>query len=154
MNRALYRKEEWLLEEYWHKKLSLWRIAKKYECSRNTLKKYMDKFNIPRRSLSEARLLNFPDRPFRSRKWLYKMYRRKKFSINQLSRLCRCDPKVIRDWLKKHGIQTRTKKEAYRVRSKMNLYRWYGSYWNRILLIGRDLIKSYRKYFYGKAREA
>ena len=147
MNKALYQSETWLLEEYWHKKLSLRKIADKHKYSRNTLKKYMNKFKIPTRSLGEAMHVCTPDRPYRDRRYLYKMYVRKKFSINELSRLCRCDPRVIREWLKKHGIKTRTKKEAYQVRRKANLWKWYGSYWNRIRLMAKDVARSFRQYF-------
>jgi hypothetical protein len=75
------------------------------------------------------------------------MYVKKKFSINEVSRLCGCDPRVVRDWLKRHGIETRTKAEAYKIRRKMSLWKWYGSYWRRASLIARDFIRSLKKYF-------
>ena len=49
-----YKNKKWLQKKYWKEKLSIAKIAKKINISQSTIYKWMKRFNIPRRSISEA----------------------------------------------------------------------------------------------------
>lgn len=143
----LYRNKDWLYKQYWNKNLSVGQIAQASTSYRNTIRMWMKKFDIPRRSLSEAKLLNFPDKPYRDKKVLYKRYWKDGYSISGLSELYSCDRQTVKFWLRRHGIPKRYKAERYELMKKTNKERFYGSTWNRLKLVARDFIGSFKKYF-------
>ena len=52
--KALYHNKEWLYKKYWEENLSRLKIAKLCDVSNTIILHYMKRFNIPRRSCSEA----------------------------------------------------------------------------------------------------
>lgn len=61
----LYRDEEWLREQYHDKKLSLAKMAELAFCAKTTLRFWMDRYGIKRRSVSQALKLKWKEEDFR-----------------------------------------------------------------------------------------
>lgn len=49
-----YKDKDWLNNEYWNEELSIRKISKKCNCHHETIRTWLIKFNIPRRTNSEA----------------------------------------------------------------------------------------------------
>lgn len=139
--------EQWLIQKYWGEKLSVDQIALKYGYERSAIFRFMRKLEIPRRSISEARLLACRNKPYRKRSWLYKQYRKKKLSADRIAEKCSTDSGTIIGWLDKFEIQRRDSSEVAKLRRKNLLKTLHGSWLNRILLIGGVLVKSFKRYF-------
>lgn len=152
MYKAFCESDEWLVEQYWGKRLSVDQIAFKFGYERSAIFRAMRKREIPRRGIRTARLISNEDKPYRKESWLRKQYLRKKLSIDRIAEICGTCSKTISDYLEKYGIQRRSKEEVDKLRRKTWLKIRYGSYWARILLFCKDITKSYRKYFKGKIR--
>ena len=53
--KKLYKNKEWLKQKYINEKLSIREIGRKYDSNKTTIKRYLIKFNIPIRPLSQAK---------------------------------------------------------------------------------------------------
>jgi len=142
-----YKDKDWLIQKYWTEKLSVDQIAQKYGYERSAIFRSMRKLEIPRRSISQARLVAYRDKPYRKKSWLYKQYRRKKLSADRIAEICETSSRTITDWLEKFGIQRRTNSEVAKLRKRNMSKTLYGSWLNRILLLIKDTAKNFRKYF-------
>lgn len=61
----LYRSKKWLYAMYWEQGKSMFEMAKIAQCSRDTIRYWMNKYGIPCRSHSEAICLKFQDPEYR-----------------------------------------------------------------------------------------
>lgn len=59
----LYKNKDWLYQEYIIKKISKREIAQRCKCDHGTITRYLHKFNIPIRTLSEAIKLWYENNP-------------------------------------------------------------------------------------------
>lgn len=106
-----YRNKDWLYDQYWNKKKSSFEIAKERNVSSSVVRKWMKKFNIPRRSASEASLNYYKnDKPtYKSKKWLFEQYINKEKSIRKISEEIKISRGVIKKRLESFGIKIRSK---------------------------------------------
>ena len=82
---------------YWKKNLTLKEISKKLNVSYTTIGRLMDKFNIKRRSTSEAKLKG-KYKP--TKKELYDLYCNKKLDSKEIANKFKVGQTTILRWLK------------------------------------------------------
>ena len=63
-SKPLYQDEEYLREQYWENEKSLNEIADEIGCATNSVRSWMEKHDIPRRSISDAKKLKTKDHAF------------------------------------------------------------------------------------------
>lgn len=120
--------EGWLRKQYWEKERSAYEIAEMIDVSSNTIYKWMDKYNIDRRTRSESgKTWNHPkiysDKKLRNRKWLKEQYINKNKDGPTIAKKCNVSQPVVyaqlkefnlskpkpryqdKDWLKKQYIK-------------------------------------------------
>lgn len=146
-NNTLYKDKDWLFQRYWTDSLSPSQMGKLSNVTRHAIIGQMRRRGVKFRSASEARLLSLTRRPYWDKRWLYRKYKKQKVSIYGLCKLCSCCPSIIKHWLHRYSIKLRTKNEADKLKRKADLKRYYGSWWNRLLLVLRDMVTSFKKYF-------
>lgn len=113
-----YRDAEWLREQYCEKALSSYEIAEKVGCADVTVRRWMDKHEIERRSFSEAKLKD--DQLYRDADWLREQYWEQKRSFEQMADLAGCCIDRIREWMRRHDIDRRSHADAFRVSNKVD----------------------------------
>lgn len=138
---------DWLYFQYYKKNLSTLQIGKICGCGKDTVCRWMEKLGIKRRTFAEARSFRFLDRKYRNRDWLYRKYWLQDYGMKRLADLCGVSRSTIRTWLKRHSIEIRNPLEGYLLQYRTPEKPPYGSFPNRLILIARDLVKSFRKYF-------
>jgi len=89
--------EQFLIENRINKRIPIYKLAKELHCSRNTIIKYLKKFNIPRDYLGYIL----------TEKYLKEYYVNKELSSPEIGKLVNCDASTVRDYLKKYGIKIR-----------------------------------------------
>lgn len=147
------RQPEWLYRQYYKQGLSTLEIAAVCGCGRDTVCRRMESFGIKRRTFEEARSFRFLDRKYRNRNWLYRKYWVWGYGLKRLAGLCNVSKSTIRHWLRKHNLGTRTPMQAYSLQwGTSTLNEFYGSFYNRILLMIKDIAESFRRYFKGGLR--
>ena len=147
MSETLYKNEHWIREQYFENRLSVDQIASKFGIERSAIFRSMRKLDIPRRTIATARAIKDETKLYRQDGWLRKQYHQRKFSKDQIAEICGTDSGTITRQLEKYGIPERNKEEVAKLRNKNLLKTLHGSYWNRFRLIGKDLVKSFRRYF-------
>ena len=144
------RQSDWLYCQYHKHGLSTLQIAEICGCGRDTVCRWMESFGIKRRTFEEARSFRFLDRKYRNRNWLYRKYWVWGYGLKRLADLCNVSKSTIRHWLKKHDLGTRNPMQAYSLQwGTPTINKSYGSFYNRFLLIWRDLVRSFCRYFKG-----
>lgn len=102
--------EGWLREQYQENRLSLSEVADKTDVGQPTIRRWMDKFDIPTRTRSEA---NSPEAAkYQDEKWLREKYVEERLTTYEIAELCDCTAAVVQKWLRKHGIEARKGVEA------------------------------------------
>ena len=108
MSEPKYRDEEWLRSKYIVEGKSTQQIADEYGYGSTTICTWLEKHNIPKRSLSESvSKAKNPDKPYADLAWLKEEYVKKKKSIQQIADELGVSTQPITYWLDKHGIETR-----------------------------------------------
>lgn len=111
----LYQNKDWLYQKYWKEDLSMGQISKTCKINPSSLLEWMQKFNIPRRTLSEAQLIYWGHRnTYQNKIWLQNKYWKDGLSTNEIAEICKVNTRTIRHWMKKLGIPIRTRSEASR----------------------------------------
>lgn len=141
------RQPDWLYRQYHKSGLSTLQIAEICGCGKDTVCRWMESFGIKRRTFEEARSFRFLDRKYRNRKWIYRKYWVQDYGIKRLADLCNVSKSTIRYWLRRHDIRIRNPIEAYDLQYETPNKPPYGSFFNRILLLIKDVSKSFKKYF-------
>lgn len=140
------RQPDWLYRQYHKRGLSTLQIAEICGCGKDTVCRIMEGFGIKRRSFEEARTFRFRNRKYRDRNWLFRKYWLQDYGLKRLSDLCNVSKGTIRYWLRRHNIRIRNPIEAY-------CLQWgtpnksYGSFFNRISLLAKDIATSFKLYF-------
>jgi transposase len=106
-----WRDEEWLRKEYHDKEKTQKEVAKTAGCSISTVKRWMKRFEIPRRSLSEAHAEGDIAK-LRDREWLYEHYYGKDMSARQIAQKINSNNDSVLGWLDRHGIERKHRSEV------------------------------------------
>lgn len=142
----MYRNKDWLYQKYRESNLSIAEIAKLCHCHGKTVREWMIRLGIERRSVKEALDLTFGkgrNFSYRKKKWLYKMYWKRGNSVKRIAAMCGVDKSIIKYWLDKHGIERRNHREA----QELWLKKRHGSLWIRIIPALRGPVSRFKKYF-------
>lgn len=119
-----YHKKRWLYHQYIEKKRGSPEIAKQVGCHSTTILTWLEKFDIPIRSKSEAiktaKRKKFTKKKYSDKKWLYDQYMNKKKSTIEIASMMDCDPQTISNWLKKFNTPRRTISEANKSNKMVN----------------------------------
>ena len=112
--KQLYQNKEWLKKKYLNERLSLCQIAKISGVNFSTIHKWMVRFNIPRRSIGKAMIIqsNSENANYHNKKWLRNKYIDEKLSTFQIAELVKIGQPTIWYWLKKFDIPHRSHSEA------------------------------------------
>ena len=110
------------------RRLSVRKIAEKYNCDGRTIHRKLQSFNIKTRSPSEA-----ATKIRISKSKLKYYYFRKRFSTYRIAKIYNCDDFTILKKLRANGIKVRTKSEAI---SKYKKYNFSGSLKEKAYIIG------------------
>jgi len=99
---------------YWKKQLSLPKISKILKVSQSTIKYWMKKYDIPRRTISQAtKGINTWSRKFNlTKRQLEKLYWDDKLSLSKISMRMRVSENNIIYWMKRYNIPRRTLSES------------------------------------------
>jgi DNA-binding XRE family transcriptional regulator len=115
---APWKNKEWLQHEYHDKKKSLPKIAADWSVSVSLLFYYMEKYGIPTRSRSEARILweesHGGDEKYKDEEWLRRQYRDLRKPAGKIATEVDADvsTNTIQYFLHKFDIEVRTDSEA------------------------------------------
>ncbi len=104
--KRLYRDREWLEQQYIGQQKSGLQIAREIGSTKKTIYQYLEKYGIPRRSASDARMTD--DRLWRNREWLYEQYVVLDKSLKEIADLLGCHAPQIGKWIHRLGIPKRS----------------------------------------------
>lgn len=103
-NKMRISKEE-LYDLYWNQELTLLEIAKRVGCGRETIRHYMVKYGIPRRS---------PQGPI-SKETLQRLYFKEKMSLAQIAEKLGTSITRVFNWMEHYGLKRRDVSSATRL---------------------------------------
>jgi transposase-like protein len=111
------RDEDWLREQYVEKKRTIADIADGLELSSDTVASWMDRHDIEARSPSEARLAaksSYSERTnlLYDEDWLREQYVERERTTHEIGDEIGVADGTVGDWLDRHGIETRSAREA------------------------------------------
>jgi len=107
-----YQNEEWLRREYVSKRRTLEQLAGDCNVSAQTIRRWMDKYSIPRRGRSESQINE--KKKVHNETWLREQYLGKRRSMKDIAEEVDMTPSGVKKWVDKFGIDTRTATEHYR----------------------------------------
>ena len=145
----LYTQPWWLFEKYWVDNLSTAKIGRICGVESGTIRKYMRKYEIATRTISEAHHLNYDEQPYWNRNWLYKKYWKQGMSMNSIARLCGRNRTTIEDWMDNHNIPRRSKVEWQAKVNEILRKRRRGSLYSRFISEVRRIVRSFDEYMVG-----
>jgi len=102
---AKYHEEEWFREQYVNKEKTTGEIAELCGCSGSTIRKWMKKHGIESRSGG----IQVDDASYRDEGWLREQYVTQQKTTAGIADECGCSQAVIVKWLRKHGIESRSR---------------------------------------------
>lgn len=108
---AQYKNEEWLREQYHEQEKTEDEIAEEAKVHKNTIRRWMDKYNIERRSPSEAQSDGNIE-PLKDSNWLREQYWDERKTPVEIGDELGVSRKPVDTWLDKHDIETRSIAEA------------------------------------------
>lgn len=99
-----YKNYDWLYEKYITKNMSIMEIAKICNVSYTIIQRNLKKNNIAKDcSKWDYRKLEF----WQNEEWLRSEYEKNQKTVREISKITKCDPTTIHNWLKKFNIQRR-----------------------------------------------
>lgn len=138
----MYKDKNWLKRQYIDLRKSSIVIAKKCGVTKPTILNWLKKFNIKRRSISEALTSKTLSKKHKenirsgSRKkftgihmdkaWMAYYYLNKKLSTREISKICNIDHKIVQKWLRYHGLPIRDTSSALNIKMKKIAYKFEG----------------------------
>lgn len=113
------RDEAWLRARYYDDLLTVEQVAERAGVTAETVSRWMDEFDIERRTQTETQLIKEHGRipKFADKEWLETKYHEEKLTQDQIAELCGVSDPVINRWMKKHGIEARAD-AVYRAMAK------------------------------------
>jgi len=112
---APYRDPEWLSTKRIVEQKSEDQIAKECNTSRATVNRWLRRFGLEGRTLSEATALRHARNPapYKDRDWLADQYETQEKSTYMIAGELGVSPGTINRWLHRHGIELRSSDESY-----------------------------------------
>jgi transposase len=104
-----YHDPEWLYNQYHGLGKSTPEMAEECGVVDSTIRTWMDRHGIDRRSHSEA---NISGGPYTDEEWLREQYHGRKRSAAEIAEGCGVNQYAIYRWMDRHGIDTRSRAEA------------------------------------------
>lgn len=105
----------WLYEQYWQKGLSLSQVGSLCNVDAMTIRNWMIKFNMPRRTKTENGLIINLGGPYRNGGWLRQKYLDECLSPRAIADICGVGKTAIDDWIERFDIKKRGLSEAIRL---------------------------------------
>jgi uncharacterized protein YjcR len=94
--------EEWLREQYVEKERPQANIAEECASSLSTVSKWLNRHGIKTRGRKQT-----PDERLADEEWLREQYVEKEWPQADIAEECGCSSSTVRNWLNRHGIETR-----------------------------------------------
>jgi len=119
----------WLKGKYYEEGKSLTQMAKEAGCSSGAVWRWMKKYNLETRSISESLqgergpaygMCKYPK--LRDKEWLKKLYCEEAMSCMEIADILGCSGKTVRRWVTKHNIKFREGRMTKRVKDKLTKY--------------------------------
>jgi AraC-like DNA-binding protein len=108
---TLLRDKDWLIEHYINQHKTPTQIGEELGCGRTTVMRYIEKFNITSRNVSEAKLGD--SLPLlQNYDWLFDQYVTNKKTLENITKDLGCSSTVLVKYLDLHGIERRGVTEA------------------------------------------
>ena len=114
---------EMLKDMYWNKGMSAVEVAEKFGCTESNILYLFKKYNIPRRSLREAKRLSYKKAVERgevksliTKEELIDLYQKQEMSRREIALRKGLTEKMVRYWLEKYGIPRRSRYEALKLK--------------------------------------
>lgn len=105
--------KEWLIDQYITQQLSVDAIIKKINCGKTTIHRYLKLYNIPTRTLVEARACKNNKLLFlKDKDWLIEQYITQHKTPRQIAKELDCGATTISRYLKIHNIDERNVSQA------------------------------------------
>lgn len=101
---------DWLEKQYWGRERSYQKIADNMGTTHSTIRHWMEKLDVPRRTLSEANA-DGDIAKLRNRDWLYEQYHEKGLSARQIGKQLECYNDTVLNWTDRHGIERKHRSE-------------------------------------------
>lgn len=105
------RDSKWLREQYWSDGRNSYDIADELGVAGGTVRNWMERHNIKRRDMSEAKAEG-DIIPLKKRDWLHQQYVERERSAHDIADELGVSANAVRDWADKHDIQIRSLSEA------------------------------------------
>jgi len=137
----LYETPEWLHNRYWEEELSAKKMGALCHVGARTIKRHMEKNNIPLRSLSGARETCYGVSQYKNERWLRRKYWRQNLTLQEIAVLCSRDRKTVSAWMDELDIPRRTMVEA-----RINRKRTHGTWYERLMEKVKAIITSLDSY--------
>lgn len=106
-----YRDKEWLEEQYVRERRSTTDIANECDVAGNTVRGWLEKFDIPRRNRSEAQIKE--KKKVHDESWLQEQYVDELRSMKDIGGEVGMSPSGVKKWIDKFDIETRTASEHH-----------------------------------------
>jgi len=95
---------EWLREQYFEQEKTTYEIAEELGLHSATVRDWMEKHEMERRSQSEAQTEGNTE-PLRNEEWLRRQYCEQKKTTYEIADELHVSPSTVRNWMKKYGIK-------------------------------------------------
>ena len=113
-----YKERNWLYHQYIELEKSLIQIAKECNVSDNVIYYWMVKFNISRRTISEAMQIYRGPKRYRNKEWMCKQYTDLKKTPREISELCNCSIPTIVKYLRRFNMMIKKNFKVYPLLTK------------------------------------
>jgi transposase len=106
----LHRDEDWLQQKYWEEEMSMAEIADEAGVHHDTIRKWMERFDIERREIAVANSIQRAGKGkrYRDEEWLREKYVSEGLSTVEIADICDVHHTTILTWLNRFDIETRT----------------------------------------------
>ena len=107
----LYTDPDWLRKQHWDRGKTMVEVGELAGVSGTTIKRWMDKLGLERRSNSEAQSDGDRDL-YTNSDWLQEQYWDQEKTVAQIGELAGVSETTIKRWMNRHNIETRSPSEA------------------------------------------
>lgn len=127
-----YHDKEWLERQYWELEKSTVDIAREVGVVKETIRKWMQRHNIPMRKPGPQKGSTFGDaKNLKDESWLRKEYIEKEKSTSEIARSEGVGQQTVLNWLDNHGIESRDNGDVFIPRSSSKDTRLEDEEWLR-----------------------
>jgi transposase len=110
-----WKKEEWLRSQYLGQQKSIYQIADEQCCDEKTIRNWIAEHGIETRDYSDRHQASREHRKYRDEDWLQTQYVDLEKTAATIADECDVSRTTIYRWLDRHGIDTRSVKEARQI---------------------------------------